>query len=243
MDIAGGEGHGLKVGVITSGDEEKIEILGPLPSEFRRGLKQVAPFWEPVRRGRAPWSDYEITWVPDPSGDGPRFGISSQDQLIGLLGALRLSFSGRRVTAPYVSSGKVLLRPNKKMSTANHARVGDVLNALHHNALLNRKLCRNGIARELYRLKCVLDLWFMAEHGPVLSDEQYFDTYFGNVFETGFGAMSPAETYRHYAARLIDVKILIAGSYILCAPLMEVLAKIDGLIEKLEGLHDRRQCH
>lgn len=95
IDIAAGEGHGLRVGTMTCGyKDEKVEILGPLPLALRRGLKRAVPWWEPVRRGQVPWASFDITWCPNPVGDGPRYAIPSFDALVGLLVARRKALAG-----------------------------------------------------------------------------------------------------------------------------------------------------
>jgi|GEM_PF-6074166 len=95
IDIAAGEGHGLTVGIITCGDKkEKVEILGQFPLALRRGIKRAVPWWERVRRGQVPWASFDITWCPNPVGDGPRYAIPSSDALVGLLVARRKVLAG-----------------------------------------------------------------------------------------------------------------------------------------------------
>lgn len=95
VNVSAGEGHGLKVGIIAGGYEgEQVEIIGPLPPLLLRGLKRAVPWWEPVRRGQVPWASFDITWCPNPVGDGPRYAIPSSDALVGLLVARRKALAG-----------------------------------------------------------------------------------------------------------------------------------------------------
>lgn len=95
VNLAAGEGHGLKVGVITSGyDDKKVEILGLLPPVLRRGLMRAVPWWEPVQRGQVSWAWFDITWCPNPVGDGLRYAIPNSEVLVGLLVARRKILTG-----------------------------------------------------------------------------------------------------------------------------------------------------
>lgn len=95
VNISAGESHGLKVGLITGGHEgEQVEILGSLPPLLRRGLKRAVPWWEPVRHGQVPWALFDITWCPNPAGNGPRYAIPSFEALVGLLVARRTILAG-----------------------------------------------------------------------------------------------------------------------------------------------------
>ncbi len=95
VDISAGEGHGLRVGTVTGEcEDEQVEILGSLPPVLRRGLKLAIPWWEPVRSSQIPWLSVNITWCPNPVGDGPRYAIPSTDALVGLLVARRKTLAG-----------------------------------------------------------------------------------------------------------------------------------------------------
>ncbi|MET4489455.1 hypothetical protein [Bradyrhizobium sp. LA7.1] len=92
VDLVGGKGHRLKIGVIGNGDldEETIEILGELPPGLRRHLRR-AVVWDEVHtlRGKRCVQRGNVTWSLNQDGSGPSYAVPSMDALIGLLVARR----------------------------------------------------------------------------------------------------------------------------------------------------------
>ena len=51
LELVCGKGHGLRVAVYSSGDDECVEILGQLPATLKRGLRQAVLWNEPLKLG------------------------------------------------------------------------------------------------------------------------------------------------------------------------------------------------
>ncbi|WP_423457610.1 DUF5623 domain-containing protein [Ottowia sp. VDI28] len=232
LGIAAGENHGLKVSFITNGDDEQIEILGPLPPELRRGLLRVAPLGQSVCRGQLPGHLFDISWCLNATGNGTRFGIWNLDELVGLLDARRLILAGKGLTLAYTEGRKKLLRPGARMPLADHARVGLALKTVYDETF-DGIYGHAGIARRLRQVKSALNTWMLLEYWPELTDNQFENTYFGDVAQSGLQYRSCAEKYQAHILLLKQAKIILAYRYPNCAPLLEVLRKLDYVMDML----------
>ncbi len=232
IDLAAGENHGLRVTFIVKGDDEQVEILGPLPSELRRCLQRVVPFGQLARRGQLPWGLYDITWSLNSTGDGPRFGISNSDVLIGLLSARRLKLSGKDLTLSYAEVGKKRLRPDGRMPPGVHARVALALKIVYDQTY-GGIFAQAGVTRRLHQVISTLDNWMMFEYGSNLPDDQFWKGYFGAAPQTGLYRSSKFETHQCCVEFLKKVKITLTTYYPDCPPLLEVLHKLDRVMEVL----------
>lgn len=89
LNLVCGKGHGLGVAVYGTPGDERIEILGSLPLELKRGLRQAVLSSTALRRKSKRVGRGEFTWVPRREGYGRAYFVPDQNALIGLLLARR----------------------------------------------------------------------------------------------------------------------------------------------------------
>lgn len=94
LELVCGKGHGLRVAVYSSGDDECVEILGQLPATLKRGLRQAVLWNEPLKLGAKRVGRGQFTWTPRLDAGGRSYAVPSMDALISLLDARRELLAG-----------------------------------------------------------------------------------------------------------------------------------------------------